>query len=180
MASGAGNMAIEPVADPRLHGGVAPDGEELHEPKIMERTWGMKARVDPTVTFEEYVYWAKIERADEHERNREYVEKRGPVTVTQVIKDRFSKGVHHEEKKEREKALKEAADSKEAGGNVTGTSSHEDLRVTDEEWRTAARALRTASWGTVFFLITTDILGWGSCPYVPLLLSLFTTCWCLY
>jgi hypothetical protein len=38
------------------------------------------------------------------------------------------------------------------------------VSVTEEEWKTAARALKTTSWGTVFFLITTDILGWGSCP----------------
>lgn len=41
-----------------------------------------------------------------------------------------------------------------------------DMTVTDAEWRTAARALRTASWGTIFYLITTDILGWSGAPFV--------------
>lgn len=36
----------------------------------------------------------------------------------------------------------------------------------DAEWRRAARALRTAGWGTIFYLITTDILGWSQTPYV--------------
>ncbi len=31
--------------------------------------------------------------------------------------------------------------------------------ITDDEWRNASRALRTASWGAGFYLITTDILG---------------------
>jgi hypothetical protein len=130
----------------------------------MERSWGLDARVDGTVTFEEYSYWAKLERADEMERNRLYVEKRGPMSVTKVIKNRFSKGVHHEEAKEQaDAAARAAADGHQKGG-VMAANNPASLSVTDEEWKTAARALKTASWGTVFFLITTDILGWGSCP----------------
>ncbi len=149
----AGSMAVEPIADPRLHHDA--EDEMQQKPEIMERTWGLEARVDPTVTFEEFAYWAKIERADEIENNRQYVEKRGPLTAAKVFKQRFSKGVHHEKKKEGEKAERD---------NNGGLTTHHDMEVTDEEWKTAARALRTASWGTVFFLITTDILGWGSCP----------------
>jgi hypothetical protein len=45
------------------------------------------------------------------------------------------------------------------------TSEYVDpLKATDAEWRTAARAMRTASWGQMFFLITTDILGWSGAP----------------
>lgn len=36
--------------------------------------------------------------------------------------------------------------------------------VTDEEWVHAARAARTATWGAVFYLITTDVLGPYSTP----------------
>jgi hypothetical protein len=36
--------------------------------------------------------------------------------------------------------------------------------VTDLEWRQASRAARTASWGSIFFLITTDILGPSGAP----------------
>ena len=55
-----------------------------------------------------------------------------------------------------------------AGGEVTATSPDSEyvdpLKATDAEWRTAARAMRTASWGQMFFLITTDILGWSGAP----------------
>jgi len=34
------------------------------------------------------------------------------------------------------------------------------------DWRTASRALRTAGWGFMFYLITTDIPGWGATPNV--------------
>ncbi|KAI7192521.1 amino acid transporter-like protein [Hortaea werneckii] len=49
---------------------------------------------------------------------------------------------------------------------IEPSTSSDPVRVTDEEWRTAARALRTASWSTIFYLVTTDILGWSSCPFV--------------
>ncbi|KAI1743939.1 transmembrane amino acid transporter protein-domain-containing protein [Xylaria scruposa] len=37
--------------------------------------------------------------------------------------------------------------------------------VTDEEWVNASRAFRTASWGAVFYLITTDVLGPFAVPF---------------
>jgi hypothetical protein len=37
--------------------------------------------------------------------------------------------------------------------------------VSQEEWAQAARALRTATWSSVFYLITTDVLGPQSVPW---------------
>ena len=37
--------------------------------------------------------------------------------------------------------------------------------VTDEEWTNASRAMRTATIGAIFYLITTDILGPFALPY---------------
>lgn len=105
-------------------------------------------------------YWAEIERAEEHEANRKYVEERGPLSFTKVIKNRFSKGIY-QEKAEKEK--KEQSKTAAEGEGVVSSPSTESA-VTEEEWRTAARSLRTASWGTIFYLITTDILGWASTP----------------
>ena len=167
MATTAG---IEPIADPRASFQDDVDNKD----DIFQRTWGLRARVDPTVTFEEYVYWAKIERAEEYENNRLYKEERGPLNFTKVIKNRFSKGIHHEEKKRREAAQAEAI--RIARENGTGTDSEGKEKsdavavptpegaVSEEEWRVASRALRTASWGTMFYLITTDILGWSTTP----------------
>ncbi|KAJ5553154.1 hypothetical protein N7494_002532 [Penicillium frequentans] len=137
---------------------------------IMQRTWGLSARVDPTVTFEEYTYWALMERLDEEKNNRIYKDKIGPLTLGKVIKGRFSHGIHHEERKEREKAAKAdtlAGDRDKGNADRTGTGilRGDVLAVSEEDWKTAARALKTTSWGTIFFLITTDILGWASCPY---------------
>lgn len=41
---------VEPVSDPR----VPSPTEKLIEGEIQERLWGLAARIDPTVTFEEY------------------------------------------------------------------------------------------------------------------------------
>jgi hypothetical protein len=168
MATSAG---IEPISDPRGH------VLDTQADKIRERNWGLTARVDPTVTFEEYMYWAKIERAGEHEANRIYIEERGPRTIVGVLKGRFSKGVHHENEKKRKTEAQEiiahgglpknVAQLDEKGNAVVAagdSSDSEMMTVSPEEWKQAARALKTASWGTIFFLITTDILGWSSAP----------------
>lgn len=160
-------VGIEPLADPR-----ETQIAEAEKPDIYQRTWGLQARVDGTVTFEEYVHWAKIERAEEHEANRVYKEMQGPMSVAKVIKGRFSKGIHHEEKKRREAAQLEAIRvARENGTDSEGKEKSDAVAVpspegavSEEEWRVASRALRTASWGTMFYLITTDILGWSTTP----------------
>lgn len=43
--------------------------------------------------------------------------------------------------------------------------SNESVNPTDEERVNALRALRTASWASVFYLITTDILGPFNAPF---------------
>ncbi|TDZ13769.1 N amino acid transport system protein [Colletotrichum orbiculare MAFF 240422] len=119
---------------------------------------------DPNVTFEEYLYWAGVTRAEEKEANDRYVQARGPVTVKGLLKDRFRRGDEHKafegsasgtasgEKNANDKALALAGDGV-AGG------------VTPEEWKQASRAMRTAGWGAIFYLITTDILGPFSTPW---------------
>ena len=114
----------------------------------------------------EYEYWAKIERQYGIEAERKYRERQGPWSVKKMLSNRFSKGHDHERS-----ALpaidspneKMALDEK---GVTIDSGSKSSLAVSDEEWATAARALRTASWGTIFFLVTTDILSWSSCPFV--------------
>ncbi|WPH03029.1 hypothetical protein R9X50_00590300 [Acrodontium crateriforme] len=133
-----------------------------HHAGLPQRVYGLAARTIRGITFEEYRYWAKEERNLEREENRQYVERRGPATIMSTIKGRFSKGIHHENA-QREAAERELA---EKNGDGTLTPIPPPQGATNEEWRVAARALRTASWGTVFFVMTTDILGWSSTPFV--------------
>lgn len=126
------------------------------------RPYGIQYRVDPTVSFFEFTHWAKVERAEEAEAERLYLERRGPMTFTKMIKSRFSKGVHHENKKMDEKDRQLAHGTLHSEGGVTADGdASSDLA---EEWKTASRAMRTAGWSSIFFLITTDILGWSGCP----------------
>ena len=139
------------------------------KPQVMERTWGFAARVDSTVTYEEYVYWAKIEREMELEENKVFQAEHGSP-LRDSIKSVFSKSSRKKAKAEKETRLQTLAhlNEKQPGGVVTSVdnsgSANDALKVTDAEWRNAARALRTASWGQMFFLITTDILGWSGAP----------------
>lgn len=105
---------------------------------------------DPEILFEEYLHYAKISRAEEHEYEGNLVKRNEPFSLGGIIKNRFSKGhVHQENTPAEENAV---------------TTHHDFSTVTDREWRQASRAARTASWGTVFFLITTDILGPSGAP----------------
>ncbi|KAL7923804.1 transmembrane amino acid transporter domain-containing protein [Trichoderma austrokoningii] len=162
---------LQPIAidNDIINKAIDNEAEELEKPQIRERVWGFAARVDPTVTFEEYQYWAKIEREEEHQANLTFKAEHGPRTVKSVLLGRFSKGVHHENKKKAEAAAAtnsgtdSPVDEKHPGVLTTQDGSS---TPTEAEWKQASRAMRTASWGTMFYLITTDILGWSSTPFV--------------
>lgn len=124
---------------------------------------GAKGRV---VSFEEYMYYAEITRAEEKEANARFIAARGPRTWKNLIQGRFSKG-----RLEKDTVTTEvvgsitttggAEKSQQGGESIQPTESADTARygVTGAQRETAGRALRTASWGTIFYLITTDILG---------------------
>lgn len=150
---------------------LTPDAKTLPE-----RTWGIAARVAPDVTFEEYRFWAKLEREMEEEEERRFRAEHGKFPLIELIKGKFSSEGRARQKREKEERAMAIQSSMEAhpqtqGDSKTGAevasqeSSYQDpLKPTDAEWRQAARALKTASWGQMFFLITTDILGWSGAP----------------
>ncbi|KIW37740.1 uncharacterized protein PV06_09736 [Exophiala oligosperma] len=146
-------------------------------PGLRQRLWGLAARMDPTVTFEEYIFWAKIEREMEVEEQKKYVEsvkndgrfggfkayflgapkdKNAAIEATPAVEDPAPTT-------EKTATEKTGEPGKDVALSPIGPSQTHDY---DAEWRQAARALRTSGWVTVFYLITTDILGWGQTPYV--------------
>lgn len=133
--------------------------EPIKEAPAPLRGYGLAYRVDPTVSFQEFTFWAKVEREEEADAERQYLARRGPMTPKKMIMSRFSKGVHHENKKYQEEDR--AAAGITENGVVHDSSSASELA---EEWKVASRAMRTAGWSSIFFLITTDILGWSGCP----------------
>lgn len=142
----------------------------IEKPQVMERTWGFAARTDHTVTYEEYVFWAKLEREMEVEENKVFQTEHGSP-LKDSIKNKFSSAGRTKAKADKEarlQTLRELDEKKGPSGVITESDNDQPatsaLKVSDAEWRNAARALRTASWGQMFFLITTDVLGWSSAP----------------
>lgn len=120
------------------------------------------------VSFEEYLHYASITRAEERVANEAYRNARGPSTIKSLLIDRFQ--VSPKEHKKREEKLSrqvtgptQSTDEK----NIHATSptpGSPPSPVDNPELHTANRALRTAGWGSVFYLITTDILGPSNTP----------------
>lgn len=149
MTSNLANLALD-GGDPRL-GEKNPGQYALdhgHNEDLKHGFTIEKAHVhnDPSVLFEEYLYYASITRAEERAYEGNIINRKDPWSLGGIIKNRFSKGHVHEVNAVR--------------NEDTIVTTHNNVStVTDIEWRQASRALRTASWGSIFFLITTDILG---------------------
>jgi len=132
-----GQYALDNGHEAGLQNGFSIDAAQVHN--------------DPEILFEEYFHYAKLTRAEEREYEGNLIKREAPWSLGGIIKNRFSKGHVHE--------VNAVVD----GDTITTT--HGDFStVTDLEWRQASRATRTASWGSIFFLITTDILGPSGAP----------------
>jgi len=118
---------------------------------------------DPTISFEQYLYHAKISRAEEATQNRpgNAITQEGFVGN---LKRRFRKepAVSDTSSQENTGTLGEKQLSEKG---AEPNAHHETLHISDTEWYRASRALRTATWAGVFYLITTDILGPFSVPW---------------
>jgi hypothetical protein len=132
-------------------------------PKRVEAT-GEKAH-DPNVTFEEYIFWARYSRADERYEN--------PNRDIKI----FGKTIHQSRSGDAVEKLPYTPGHGVRGKHVLrgqDAPPPSQLNITDEDWVAASRAVRTASWGAIFYLITTDILGPFSTPYAFAAVCLFS------
>lgn len=92
---------------------------------------------DVNVTFEEYHYYAL--------KTRELEKLPSPAdTQKQSLKDVF---------------LHRTTEKHLNAPEVNFADPSKRISISDDEWVDASRALRTATWGACFYLITTDILG---------------------
>jgi hypothetical protein len=106
---------------------------------------------DTSITFEEFIYWAERTRADEALANQALLDKRGRRTIQNTLKSRFSKG--------------RQTDPATSVADVFSSNEEIITGISEREWKQASRAIRTASWGSIFYLITTDVLGPFSTPW---------------
>ncbi|EIW74194.1 hypothetical protein CONPUDRAFT_85946 [Coniophora puteana RWD-64-598 SS2] len=101
------------------------------------------------INLETYMYWAKIRREEEKADTTA-----GPANPwLRFFSMKKSAPTH-------ETASESPSDEKKEKGSDTGSAV-----ISAGEYRHASGALRTASWGSVFYLITTDILGPYSAPF---------------
>ena len=113
---------------------------------------------DPTITFEEYHHYANLARAEEDSLSKKDL---GDTTFfSLILPSKNLKGdvVHSsppagngEKAENGEEKIPATHDH-----NAHNLDASERLHVTDDEWTNASRALRTATWAAIFYLITTE------------------------
>lgn len=181
MAFSAANLGG--VADPRLDSGDA-DAIGTHRDSIIhEQPPGYEGNahgigppethghntiyLDSTISFEAYHYWAQRAREFESHLSTNY----GLTGLLSVVG--FGKKQDQAELSSDSPDIKHVADAKDDSDpdssrkastekndesmNVTATNGVEKYGVTEAEWETAQRAGRTATWGAIFYLITTGM-----------------------
>ena len=111
---------------------------------------------DPSITFDEYRYYAELTRDEERE-----TAKTEPATVgvmQMLFPTKSSPGVQQISVSPRSRGSTNDEISEKELLPVNSNRQNR-VSVTDTEWTNASRAMRTASGAACFYLITTDILG---------------------
>ncbi|KAK8053561.1 transmembrane amino acid transporter family protein [Apiospora saccharicola] len=101
------------------------------------------------VTLEEYLHYASITRAEEKVANEEYRANKSPRTWHKTARERFSKP---------------SSGRRDLHNNAVLGQAQVDGDM-EAEWKHASRAVRTAGWGSAFYLIATDVLGPSQTPW---------------
>lgn len=104
---------------------------------------------DSSVTFEEYHYYAQQTRAEEDSFGG-----RETGWLSIVFPSKSDGGVQQT-----------TANGGKDASTINYSNRATRMTITDDEWTNASRALRTATRGAIFYLITTDILGPFGLPY---------------
>lgn len=144
-------MALD-GGDPRL---ADKEGEFAGQGIVAYTRPQMRKLHDPSITFEEYHYFAQQTRAEEEVYHSMHGNAQTKGILSTIIPNKSSKGVE----------VTEAQRNSSLIPDVNLSNPDRRASVTDEEWTNASRAVRTATAGAVFYLITTDILGPFGLPY---------------
>ena len=156
-------------------GGDSHESQAVHTDTTAAASTISRNLHDPNVTFEEYLYWAKISRADERYEN--------PIHNYTLFGRVLKKGRHPDASHEDPTMAANQGPTSAATGHgdekaldeksASDSSPQRRFVITDDEYVTASRAVRNATWGAVFYLITTDILGPFSVPWALAAVSTF-------
>lgn len=108
-----------------------------------------RKQFDSAVTFDEYYHYAQLTRTEEDNTT---TPETGILSI--LIPPKSDGGV---------KQTQENVSQDASALNTSDPATR--MTITEEEWTNASRALRTATRGAIFYLITTDILGPFGLPY---------------
>lgn len=125
-----------------------------------------RATYDKTISFEEYHFYAQACRREEAANAGSMGNK--PSSIWDTIIPRRRKNRANQSPADIPPETEMHVEAPTENLNTTEGKMH----ITDEEWVNASRALRLATWGSMFYLITTDILGPFALPY-----AIATTGW---
>lgn len=118
---------------------------------------------DTSITFESYRYWADRSREVERHICTNNV---GFQHMGKLMLGKTSKASEPEMDTPITTSEKLAnANPANTSGSSSTDSNPDRWGITETEWEHAQRAARTATWGSIFYLITTDILGPTSVPW---------------
>jgi hypothetical protein len=161
-------------------------GDGQHQPVVDQRR-NSHIYTDSSIPFEEYHWWAKQSR--EYEKHLKADQGFGQLWNVMIGKKQqlVDAGVTPSDHRSSDGGDEKTADAtasneKNAGNGHAVTPGMDRHGITDDEWYNAQRSVRTATWGSVFYLITTgepadtsvwwykylhhaDILGPYSVPY---------------
>lgn len=126
--------------------------------------------LDPSITFENYVFWAN--RSREYEKTIRTDDK-GFAAWFNALKNKKKNPIESQDASLPDPSEKtndkETPDEKKIETDPTDvtmkTDATDNYGITETEWEQAQRAARTATWGSIFYLITTDILGPTNVPW---------------
>lgn len=163
--------AVDDIADLRRstrHDAIG-TGADHHESIIDAGPVELNGRdsiyLDSSIKFEDYHFWAK--RSREYEKTIR-TDNKGLAQVLGVFGGRKTK--HNVA------SLDHSIASPGSNGDFELLTKQTEVvdaypmeaskyGITEAEWETAQRVTRTATWGSIFYLITTDILGPTNVPW---------------
>ncbi|CAI7635188.1 hypothetical protein N7533_004642 [Penicillium manginii] len=116
--------------------------------------------LDTSINFESYHYWAKRSREVEKNMRTDNV---GLASLGSVIMGKKSK--ESPPSTPAATTANEKSGTPEPSNQTVNSDTSDSWGVTESEWEQAQRAGRTATWGSIFYLITTDILGPTNVPW---------------
>ncbi|TGO20543.1 hypothetical protein BPAE_0287g00120 [Botrytis paeoniae] len=123
---------------------------------------------DSSVTFEEYHYYAGLARAEENASTDNDIGDTDLLSLIVPLKNLKGQAPVNSApvaEKSNEGNAENRAEKIDTEKKVHDMSHGDRSAITNDEWTNASRALRTATWSSVFYLITTDILGPFGVPF---------------